>query len=381
MPETQEGIAFDEMGHCTACQSSEQKMHISWIEREKLLRKILEEAKQKAGDNYDCIIPVSGGKDSAYQVYLLTQVYGMKPLAVTFNHNWQSKTGWYNLQNMLESFNIDHIMLTPNRDFVNKIAKRSLEQIGDPCWHCHFGVGSFPLQIAVKFKIPLLIWGESVAETSGRASYFSNNYAYDSDYFLKISAKKTTDMMRCAYISSKDLFPFELPTYTEMEQLGIRGIHIGDYIFYDEEKQTEFLKEHFGWKETEMENAYKGYKSVECIMAGLHDYTCYLKRGFGRATCQACVDIRNGLMTRDEGLDISKKDTFIPEALDYFLKKTGMTKEEFYACMKNHRIEKIKNIELQNNSKTHPNREKILPFVEQIINELSNLPDPREKND
>ena len=123
MPETQEGIAFDEMGICQACQSSEQKIHIDWTRREKQLRAILNREKARAGNNYDCIIPISGGKDSTFQMHVLVKVYGMKPLAVTFNHNWYSETGWYNLQNSLQQFKVDHIMFTPNRDLVNQIGR------------------------------------------------------------------------------------------------------------------------------------------------------------------------------------------------------------------------------------------------------------------
>ena len=147
IPETQEGIRFDEYGICQACQSSEQKMHINWVEREKALVEIIENAKKKAGSNYDCIVPISGGKDSVFQLHVLVKKYGMRPLAVTFSHNWYSETGWYNLYNALEEFNVDHIMFTPNRKLVNSLAKRSLHEIGDACWHCHSGVGAFPLQI------------------------------------------------------------------------------------------------------------------------------------------------------------------------------------------------------------------------------------------
>ena len=101
MPETQEGISFDALGICKACQSSEQKMHINWKEREGLLAEILADAKLRAGNGYDCILPISGGKDSFFQAHVLTQVYGMKPLAVTFSHNWFSETGYYNLQRCL----------------------------------------------------------------------------------------------------------------------------------------------------------------------------------------------------------------------------------------------------------------------------------------
>ena len=114
------------------------------------LRRIFDEAKSKAGNNYDCIIGISGGKDSTFQLHVLTKVYGMKPLAVTHSHNWFSETGWYNLVNSLEKFNVDHIMFTPNRNLVNRLAKKSLEGIGDTCWHCHAGGSAFPVQIAVK---------------------------------------------------------------------------------------------------------------------------------------------------------------------------------------------------------------------------------------
>ena len=98
MPETQEGVNFDEMGICTACRSSEEKMHIDWTEREKELRDILDGVKGNSGANYDCLLPISGGKDSFFQAHILTQVYGLKPLAVTFSHNWFSETGFYNFQ-------------------------------------------------------------------------------------------------------------------------------------------------------------------------------------------------------------------------------------------------------------------------------------------
>lgn len=380
MPETQEGIKFDEMGICQACQSSEQKIHINWVEREQELRRILDKAKAEAGQNYDCIIPISGGKDSMFQLYVLVKVYGMKPLAVTFSHNWYSETGWYNLQNALKEFNVDHIMFTPNRDLVNRIARRSLGGIGDACWHCHAGVGAFPLQVAVRFNIPLLIWGESIAETSGRASYKDPVHKFDRDYFTKVSAKLRPSEMVCEYLSERDLYPFNVPSLEEIERVGVFGIHLGDYIFWDEERQTEFVSEYFGWKETEMEGAYKGYKSAECIMSGVHDFTCYLKRGYGRATFQACLDVRNGLMTREEGFGLASRiDSERPGALDYYLKITGMSEETFYAMMTQLKHLKLIDTDIPVTPKNRPNREKTVPFFEQLIEKHRNRKDPREE--
>lgn len=368
MPETQEGIKFDEFGICQACQSSEQKIHIDWVEREKSLRTLLEERKSKAGDNYDCIIPISGGKDSTFQLHILCKVYGLKPLAVTFSHNWFSATGWYNLQNSLQQFNVDHIMFTPNRDLVNRLARKSIAAIGDSCWHCHAGVGSFPLQVAARFNIPLLIWGESIAESSGRASYFNPVRKFDREYFTKVSAKLRPDQMVDEDLSAKDLYPFNVPSAEECERAGVFGIHLGDYLFWDEERQTEFVRDTYGWRETEMEGTYKGYKSAECMMAGMHDFTCYLKRGFGRGTFHASLDVRNGLLTRQEGFALANEnDPVRPEALDYFLKITGLSEEEFYEIMAARKVKQLQGREVPVMAKNKPHGERLVPFAEQII--------------
>ena len=338
LPETTEGITFDEMGICQACQSSEQKIHINWVEREKQLRELLEEYRAKAGTNYDCIVPISGGKDSMFQLHVLVKVYGMKVLAVTFSHNWYSETGRYNLENALEQFGVDHIMFTPGRNVINKLARKSLVAIGDSCWHCHAGVGAFPLQVAVRFNIPLLIWGESIAEESGRASYFDPVLKFDRDYFTKVSAKVYPEYMIGDGLTAKDLKPFELPSVEDMERVGVVGIHLGDFIFWDGERQMEFVRDTYGWREDEVEGTYKKYKSVECIMAGVHDYGKFIKRGFGRATDHVSGDVRAGLMTREEGMAVAKQvDAERPAALDYYLKITGLTEQEFIDALKKHR--------------------------------------------
>ena len=379
IPETQEGVTFDELGICRACQSSEQKMHINWIERENQLRQILDKAKQTSGSNYNCILPISGGKDSFFQAHVITQKYGMKPLAVTFSHNLYSETGYYNLQLLLETFNIDHIQFTPNRSLVNKLLKKSIYEIGDTCWHCHAGVGAFPLNIAVKFKIPLLIWGESIAESSGRASYLDPVHKFDRDYFTKVSAKITPDKMQDENISAHDMLPFELPSYEDIESVGVYGIHLGDFIFWDDERQTEFIRDTYGWRETEMEGAYKGYKSAECIMAGMHDFTCYLKRGYGRGTFQASTDIRSGLLTREEGMALAAKtERQRPEVLDYYLMATGLSEDELYSAMIEKRHEKIRGKTLPVLPKEKPNCEHLFPFPLQVIKRLEGKHDSRE---
>ncbi|MDO9093333.1 MAG: N-acetyl sugar amidotransferase [Rubrivivax sp.] len=374
IPQTQEGVIFDELGVCQACQSAEQKIHIDWTQREKVLRGLLDEAKARAGNNYDCIIPISGGKDSTFQLHVLTQVYGMKPLAVTFSHNWFSETGWYNLQNSLEQFNVDHVMFTPNRQLVNKLAKHSLAGIGDACWHCHAGVGAFPLQAAVRFNIPLLIWGESIAESSGRASYLNPVRKFDREYFTKVSAKLRPDQMVRDDVSLRDLEPFQVPSAEDCERVGVHGIHLGDYIFWDDERQTEFVRDNYGWRETQVEGSFKRYKSAECVMPGVHDLACYVKRGYGRSTFHASVDVRAGLLSRDEAWDlIRQNDGVRPEGLDYYLKITGMTEEEFFATLEKHRRPELKNTVIPIYPKPAKNEEELLPYPQQLQRKFGSL--------
>jgi hypothetical protein len=290
----------------------------------------------------------------------------MKPLAVTFSHNWFSKTGWYNLQNALEKMSIDHIMFTPNRDLVNRIAKHSLETIGDACWHCHAGVNAFTLQVAVKWNIPLIIWGESTAE-HGRATYDKPD-KFDRDYFLRVSSKLTPEQFACDYITLRDLFPFTVPSIEECKPL--QGIHLGDYLPWDTEKQVAFIKQEYGWKGGEIEGAYKDYKSVECSMAGMHDFLCYLKRGYGRASIQASGDIRDTDMVREIGFGLaSDYERIEPKSLQYYLDITKMTKDEFQAKIDALKHEALKSTKLPIKAEWRKVEEAGMPFMERLIKE------------
>lgn len=341
LPDTQEGVSFDEMGMCTACRSSECKMHIDWAQRREQLAKILDIAKEKAKEKktYDIMVPISGGKDSCFQLHVLKKIYNMHILAVTFNHNWYSETGKYNLWNILEKLDIDHMMFTPNKEAISKIAKESLYQIGDACWHCHAGVGSFPLRLAVQLRIPLMVYGESAAEIDGRATY-ENIIPYDKHYYTTFSAKKYPHEMltKRSGLTEKDMRVYELPSDEEIQEAGVTGIHLGDYYYWDEMRQVEFLAKEYDWRQDEIEGTYKKYKSVECKMVGVHDYMKFIKRGYGRTTDHASEDIRQGLMTRDEGKDlIHKLDGARPDELDEYLKMCGITEKEFHEILESHR--------------------------------------------
>tara|TARA_B100001175_G_scaffold314354_1_gene323533 strand:+ start:428 stop:2188 length:1761 start_codon:yes stop_codon:yes gene_type:complete len=325
LPETMEGITFDDFGVCTPCRSSEEKMHIDWKDKEKKLLRIFK--KFRKANSYDCILPISGGKDSTFQAYVLKNKYKLNPLTVTHGTNWLSSDGRYNLENLLYKFDVDNFFYLPNRKVVNNSAKKSVSLIGDACWLCHTGASVFPFQIAINWKVPLMIYGESIAEKDGRGSYKKTISFKDKLYYgLQISSKVKPEKFVDKNFSQKDYSNHQYPSYQSMIRDKITNLHLGDFIFWDEQKQTEFIINEFDWKISDrVENTYKGYKSNECIMAGVHDYLNFIKRGVGRATLHASEDVRRGLIRREEAIKLIKdNDPQRPHALDYFLRVTKL---------------------------------------------------------
>lgn len=327
IPETMEGINLDEVGICVPCRSSEEKMHINWEERQRGLSGLIDSFRR--ADYYDCMFPMSGGKDSMFQGHLLRQILKVTPLAVTHGQNWLSLTGRYNLENCLQKFDLDHIIFIMNRAVIGRMARKSLSAIGDACWHCHIGAGTFTVQTGLAWKTDLMCWGESIAEQDGRGSYYTQTEA-SLFYNLEVSARVKAEDMADEATPARDLSAWIYPSREVLKGSTMRYVHLGDYFFWDEERQVEFVKRNYEWMESPVENTYKGFKSVECVMAGVHDYANFIKRGIGRATVQASQDVRRGLLTREEGFEFAKEfDTQRPHALDFYLGLTGLTEEEF----------------------------------------------------
>ena len=321
LPETWEGISFDNEGICTICKSAEDKMTIEWKNKERELNKIFD--KHKNSNYYDCLLPISGGKDSTFQSYVLTKKYNLNPLAITHGQNWFSLTGRENLENCLNKFDLDHIFFCASRKKINNVAKSSLQKIGDACWHCHIGAGTFAIQSAFDWKIRLIVYGEGSADSDARGS-FKKKEKISPYRFLKISAvKKNKEFVNKKY-TLKKLSHWSYPDDKELKKFNPQIICLGNYMFWDEQKNIDLVSKYYGWKNTQVENTYKGYKSNECVMAGVHDYLNFLKRGIGRATVHASDDVRRGLITREQGFELAKRfDTQKPHALKYYKKITG----------------------------------------------------------
>jgi len=332
-------IIFDDQGVCSGCRVIESRVEIDWNERERWLRDLLEKYKALARENhrvYDCIIPVSGGKDSHYQTYLMKEVYGMNPLLVTYNHIFNTKLGMRNLTNLVKQFNCDLIRFTSNPQSVRKISRYMLETIGDVTWHYHAGIMTFPIQTAVKYQIPLMIWGEEgFSELTGM---------FNQDDMVEFTKKKRQEHDMRGFepedlisrddndLTARDLAPFFYPSDEQIEELGLRGIYLSNYISWNAKKQTEFIIENYGFETAQLrDRTFNLYDKLEDIHAnGVHDYLKYLKFGYGRATDDASTEIRHRRMTREEGIEmVMKHDPRRPADLDIYLDFMGMTETEF----------------------------------------------------
>lgn len=335
MLETQDMISFDEAGVCATCHQIEYKNNkIDWEEREKELVRVLDEYRGKG--LYDCIIPFSGGKDSTYQAYILAKKYKLKPLLVNFDHGFYRPKTLANTERTIKKLGIAYMKFKPDWQVVKKLMRESLERKGDIMWHSHCGIYAYPMHIAVKFKIPLIIWGEPTSEYVSYYSYEDDEQVDEKRFNrvvnLGINAEDMVGMLDGS-VTLRDLFPYTYPNLKDLKDIGYRSICLGNYIPWDTKKQSELINKEIGWEGDYVEGIpYERYwyEKVEDAFQGIQDYLKWIKRGMSRMTHLASIDIRNGRMTRDEGLKfIEQYEGYRPASLDVFLRAMDMTEEEF----------------------------------------------------
>jgi len=334
-PDTRPHIVFNEEGVCDACITSNKKNEgIDWDTRRKKLEEVLDKYRSKEPSRHDCIVPVSGGKDSTYQVYTLRNEFNMNPLAVTFAQCSITELGQHNLQS-LKDIGVDHILYTPNPRIYRKLFKEGFVRVGDPCWACHAGIHTTPIQIAVKFNIPLLVYGEnSQMEYGGPAD--SRDISTTDRRWLEeygLSGNRLDSMVN-GDIPLCELKPYIYPSDQEIKRVGITAIALGYYIKWDARKHLDIAltKTNFKQSEEPYEGSWLTYENLDGKFVGFHDYTMYLKYGFGRATTQASIDVRNDRLTRAEAVEIVKKyDGIFPQKyFKEFLDFVEMDEEEFW---------------------------------------------------
>ena len=335
-PDTKPQLGFDQSGVCNACKNFEWKETVNWDEKRKELEKILEKYRNKDGKRYDCIIPVSGGKDSHYQTYVIKKEFGLNPLLVNFHPFDFTEVGRKNIEN-IKTLGVDCVEFTPNPIIYKKLAKFGLMELGDYQWPEHIGIFTVPVQIAVRYKIPLIIWGENPQleyggpDTASRSPYLNREWTEKhGGYFLD---KIRPEDMTKQGIELKDLKPYLYPSDEEIRSVGVTGIFLGNYIKWDIFKQLEVVKKiGFNLNPELKEGTYDDWENLDVKFTVFHDYFKFLKYGFGRATDHASLEIRYKRLTREEGLKLVKQyEGKIPtKYLQEFLNQAEVSEEEFH---------------------------------------------------
>jgi len=341
LPETYETIEFDQKNVCNLCKGAEYKQtKIDWNERKKLLDQLIE--KHKGKYSYDCIVPFSGGKDSTFQLYYLMKNYNIKPLVVRFNHGFFRETVLKNGIRTLKKLGADFIEFTPNWKIVKRLMLETFKRKTDFCWHCHTGIFSYPLRLALMYKVPLIFYGEPQAEFHNYYDYMNDEIDYsDSKKFnlfhtLGITAEDMHGMINTKEnpIDKRDLIPYTFPNLKELAELNYQPVALGSFIPWDYVKQTEIIKKELGWEVDELEHVPKELnkhgEKTECFAQATRDYIKWLKRGYGRVSQINGFLVRNGKMKPEIAKDLDEKyDGIKPQSLEIFLEYMGLTEKEF----------------------------------------------------
>ena len=340
------GIIFDENGICMGCRVHEEKDQLDWKERFKKLQKITHNSKLMSNKNFDCIIPVTGGGDSYYIVHVVKNLLGMNPLLVNYNSHYNTKLGIRNLANLTTVFDCDMITSTISPNHLKKITNQTIKQYGSMYWQVLSGYTTFPVQVAVKFRIPLIIWGvHPWSEQTGMFSHLDEvemtHRCRKEHALMGISAEDLVH--KKSEVSRSEVQQFIYPYDNEIEKVGLRGIYLSNYIRWDSKSQHEQMIDEYGYETAEMQRTFNTYEDVHCFhSAGIHDYLKFLKYGYSKVTDHASREIRLKRMTRKTGINMVKKYTHkYPSDLNLFLKWIGMQEEEFFSYVDKFRDKKI----------------------------------------
>lgn len=341
------GMAFDDSGICMGCRIHEEKDSLDWGARFRMLEHIVHtNAQRTGGKGFDCIIPVSGGGDSYFIVHTVKNVLGMNPLLVNYNAHYNTKVGIRNLANLATVFDCDIVTSTLAPELLKRITRHTLRRHGSMYWQALAGYLTFPVQVAVRFRIPLIIWGvQPWSEQTGMFSHLDEAEMTErcrkEHGLMGIAAEDLIDSH--AGISRRDVQPFVYPYDNELETVGVRGLYLSNYIRWDAKKQHELMIDTYGFESAEQQRTFNTYEDVHCFhSAGVHDYIKFLKYGYAKVTDHATREIRLKRMTREEGMAMVHKYTERkPADLQLFLDWIEMTEREFLACVENRRDEHI----------------------------------------
>lgn len=345
MPDTRPRIVFDTEGVCNACRNAETKAAIDWAARRREFLDYIERYRAKQG-SYDCIVPWSGGKDSSYIAWRLKFEFGLNPLLVTFSPLVPNEIGAHNREEMLK-LGFDHLMVRPNQKAARRLAHRFMIERGNPKVAWDAGVNAVPLQVAVKYKIPLVFYAEhGESEYGGHVlseeSKKVRSFAEVLEHQIGDDPRNWTD----EEIYERDLACYIYPDLDEIEGIKVRALYFGYFFRWSIFENYEFIRQKINFM-TDMkgrtDGTFTNFDSLDDKIDNLYYYLQFIKFGFGRATRDASRQIQNGHMTRDEGLDLIRKydDEFPSTNLQANLEYLGLKETEFTEFVDLHRNPEI----------------------------------------
>ncbi len=344
--EKKETISFNEEGICSACQFSELKhTEIDWNLREKELWALCD-ANRSTDGSYDCVVPGSGGKDSAFTAHILKTKFKMNPLTVTWSPHAYTDIGWKNLQSWIES-GFDNILFTPNGKVHRLLTKLAFKNLLHPFQPFITGQRFIGPKIAALRNIKLVFYGENQAEYGNNIKE-NDKPTMNMKFFtqvnrvgMKLGGVSVNELVEKHGLSWSDLEAYMPPSEESLKAADVEVHYLGYYLKWDPQECFYYAVEHTGFESNteRTEGSYSKYSSIDDKIDPFHYYTTLLKFGIGRATYDAAQEIRNKKITREEGVALVKKfDLEFPKKyFDFFLEYVGITEEEFWEIVEHFR--------------------------------------------
>lgn len=336
------GLTLDDEGICSGCRVHEEKDRLDWAARWQKLESLVKPYRSQAGNNYDCIIPVSGAQDSYYIVHLVKERLGLNPLLVTYNKYFNTPLGIRNLANLRIRFNCDILYQNVNPVSVKKITRSTLRRFGSIYWPILAGQTVFPVQTAVRYKIPLIIWGAHQGiEQVGMFSHeheveMTRRYRKDHD----LMGYEADDLLSIFdTLKDEDVWQYRYPDDHDLNAIGVRGIYLGNFVRWDPKAQHEQMIREYDYKTAKFNRTFDCYDYVDCFnYIDLHDLLKLYKHGYSKVTDHATREIRFGRLTREEGLAlVHKHEQASLKYLDQTCEWLGATPRSMQFLLDRHR--------------------------------------------
>ncbi len=337
-PDSKPDLSFDEDGVCSACTAFDARTEIDWEARRQEFLDIVAQYRSRDGSNYDCIVPVSGGKDSTYQVLRLLEA-DLNPLCVTAMTDALSDIGRRNIEN-IKSLGVDHIEVTMNPVIRRRLNKLALTQVGDISWPEHVTIFTVPVRIAVQLGIRLIVWGENPQNEYGGPAAASEHQTLTRRWleeFGGLLGLRVSDLVELDGIERRHLIQYVYPSDDALSAAGVTGIFLGHYFPWDGWTNALLAQAHgFETLPHLVEGSLANYENLDNHQTGIHDYFKFLKFGFGRATDIANNHIRRGRLSREDAVSIVRRHdgafprTCLGRPLEDILREIDMTTEEFH---------------------------------------------------